>query len=68
MPENVGARDGFVRTALGVVALGGTAVLVAVEQASPLSLVAMGAALVLLVSGTMRYCPLYGLFGINTCR
>jgi hypothetical protein len=66
--ENVGIRDGQARTTLGVVALFVTGFLVAYAQASPWSLVLMGLALVLLASGTLRSCPLYGLFGYSTCK
>ena len=68
MAENVGIRDGHVRTAFGVVALFVTGILVAYAQAAPWSLVIMGLALVLLLSGTLRSCPLYSLFGYSTCQ
>lgn len=67
MAENVGIRDGQIRTALAVVALFGTGILVAVVHAAPWSLVALLAALVLLMSGTLRFCPFYLLFGIRAC-
>lgn len=68
MAENVGIRDGQIRTALGVFALFGTGILVAVVHAAPWSLVALLAAIVLLMSGTLRFCPLYSLAGIRTCK
>ncbi|MEK6975108.1 MAG: YgaP-like transmembrane domain [Candidatus Thermoplasmatota archaeon] len=68
LAENVAIRESHVRIALGVLAMFGTGILVAYTQAAWWAIAALLAAIVLLVSGTLRVCPLYSLFGFSTSQ
>lgn len=61
---NVGTQDKFIRTliAVGLALLSYFNVLTGTW-----GLVALGVAVVLLLTGTFRFCPLYRLLGIRTC-
>lgn len=64
MVENLGVREGHVRTALGVPGLFAASLWVAgTHGLSPLAFVGLGVAVTVFLSGTLRYCPMYGLFG-----
>lgn len=64
MPCNVGTVERSIRVLLGVLLLG-------IGAFAELSPVATGIALVVgtiaLVTGTVRFCPLWALLGFNTC-
>lgn len=69
MAENVGVREGQVRTAMGVPGLFGASLWVATTHGgSWLAFAALGLAIAVFLTGTLRYCPLYGLFGHGTTR
>lgn len=62
--KNVGATDSGLRALLGVVLLGVSA------SFNDRPLLALGSgliALVLIATALFRVCPLYTLFGVNTC-
>lgn len=69
MTPNVGTLDRLLRAALGLVLL-----FLAFLSGLPIfeaSLVRYGAAaigVVMLVTSTLKICPLYSIFGIKTCR
>lgn len=65
MKANMGKRDKFIRTGVALV----LAVLVALEMITgTLAFVALGIAIVFLLTSFMSFCPLYTLLGINTCK
>lgn len=65
MKANMGKRDKFIRTGVALV----LAVLVASEMITgTLAFVALGIAIVFLLTSFMSFCPLYTLLGINTCK
>lgn len=69
MAENVGVREGQVRTALGVPGMFLTAIWVAQTHGQAWwAFVALALAITVFLSGTLRYCPLYGLFGHRATR
>ncbi len=59
LTKNVGKTDKTLRIFLGIVLLGGF-----IYTKNPLFLIG----LVPLITGLLNYCPLYSIFGINTCR
>lgn len=63
MKANMGKRDKFIRIGVALV----LAVLVASEMITgTLAFVALGIAIVFLLTSFMSFCPLYTLLGINT--
>ena len=63
MNANVGNTDRIVRIVLGVVLVGLFFVV-----AAPWKYVALVAGIVAIATGLMRFCGLYRLLGINTCK
>lgn len=64
MIENVGRADGVIRLLVGFTLF----VLAAILNATPaLSLLAALAGIVMVGTALTRRCPLYALFGIDTC-
>jgi len=69
MTKNVGTIDRFLRAVLGVI-------LIALPFASGAALFQSGIAtsiavivgIVMLATSTMRFCPMYRIFGIRTCK
>ena len=70
MDKNVGGLDRTARLALGLLlvaaAVGG--LLGAVELGLTLVMVALVVGAVLLVTGSLQYCPLWAVAGVNTSR
>lgn len=63
MKANMGKRDKFIRTGVALV----LAVLVASEMITgTLAFVALGVAIVFLLTSFISFCPLYTLLGMNT--
>jgi len=63
MKTNMGKRDKFIRTGVALV----LAVLVASEMITgTLAFVALGVAIVFLLTSFISFCPLYTLLGMNT--
>jgi hypothetical protein len=64
LTPNVGTRDKFIRTliAVGLALLSYFNVLTGAW-----GMAALGVAVVLLLTGTFRFCPLYRLLGVRTC-
>ncbi len=63
MQANVGPTDRIVRIILGLILIGLFFVV-----AAPWKYVALVVGLVALATGLLRFCGLYRLLGINTCR
>ena len=63
MQTNVGRTDRLIRIVLGLVLIGAFFFL-----ASPWNYVALVAGIVSVATGVLRFCGLYRLLGINTCR
>lgn len=64
MKVNVGSTDRVVRLSLAVVALIGAYL---VGFGSGLGIVLLVIAALMLVTGLVRFCPVYRLIGTNTC-
>ena len=64
LKPNVGTQDKFIRT-LAAVLLALLSYFGILE--GTWGMVALGIAVVLLLTGTFRFCPLYRLLGIRTC-
>jgi hypothetical protein len=69
MEQNVGAFDQKLRTATGAIAgVASLAILAgALSLPAALSPVLGVVALVMLVTGVVGMCPIYSLFGVDTC-
>ena len=65
MRPNIGTTDRALRLALGAILIA-LAFLAGLEGAAQIS--AMIAGGVLIVTAAIRFCPLYTLFGLRTCR
>lgn len=65
MTSNVGSTDKIVRFVIAVAALAGA---LAVGIGKPLGIVLVVVAVVMAITGAVGFCPLYRLFGMNTCR
>lgn len=63
MQTNVGSTDRLIRIVLGLVLIGAFLFL-----ASPWNYVALVAGIVSVATGVLRFCGLYRLLGIDTCR
>lgn len=69
MTANLGSADRILRLVLGIVLLvlpfvGGPAIF----ESSAATIVAVVAGIILIVTSAMRFCPLYRIFGIRTCK
>lgn len=65
MKKNVGNGDRFLRIMIGIIAL----ILVmgnVVEGA--LMWIALAVGIIMVVTSSIQFCPLYTLFGFNTCK
>lgn len=65
MKKNVGTGDRFLRVMIGVIALilGLSGML-----DGTMKWVALGVGIVMVVTASVEFCPLYTLLGINTCK
>lgn len=66
MIRNMGSLDRILRAALLAPLLGVVAALVGAT--TPVGIVALVAAVVMLATAAAGSCPLYRLFGVDTCR
>ena len=69
MPANVGTADRAVRLLLGIVLIA-VAFVPSLPPASHILLqwAMAGAGAVLIVTALVRFCPLYAIFGISSCK
>lgn len=65
MTSNVGSTDKIVRFVVAVAALVG-AFMVGIGK--PLGIVLVVVAVIMAITAVVGFCPLYRLFGMNTCR
>lgn len=65
MTTNVGGTDRMVRYGVAVVALIGAYL---AGFGTGLGIALLVVAVLMAVTGTVRFCPLYRLIGMNTCR
>lgn len=63
LQRNVGTVDRVVRIALGLVLAG---IALATAPAAPLIYVVWAVAAIALITGVVRFCPLYALLGLST--
>ena len=65
MKKNVGTGDRFLRVMIGVIALilGLSGML-----DGTMKWVAVGAGIMMVVTASLEFCPLYTFLGINTCK
>jgi uncharacterized membrane protein HdeD (DUF308 family) len=65
MTNNVGTTDRLIRFVLGIVliAVGLTHVV-----SGGMAIAAYAVGVIALITGVVRYCPAWTIFGINTCR
>lgn len=65
MKKNVGNGDRFLRIILGIIS-----VILGLSGSfdGTLKWVLLGVGLVLIVTSSMQFCPLYAIFGMNTCK
>lgn len=63
MQPNVGSTDRIIRIVLGIALIAGF-----FYTAAPLNYILLAAGIVAIATGMFRFCGLYKLLGINTCR
>lgn len=69
MTANVGTIDRVVRLVLGVVLLAAPfASGLALFEAMPATVASVIAGVIMVGTSAMKFCPLYRLFGLRTCR
>lgn len=69
MTANVGSMDRILRVVLGIVLLTIPFVSgLAIFNSGIATVVAVLAGIVLLATSAMRFCPMYRIFGIRTCK
>jgi uncharacterized membrane protein len=65
MKKNIGKTDKMIRLLVAVI----LAVVVIIDIIpKPYSYVAFGLSLILLLTSTLNFCPIYGLLGKSTCE
>jgi hypothetical protein len=65
MKKNVGNGDRFLRIILGII---GVILALSGSFDGNLKWGLLGVGLVLIVTSSMQFCPLYAIFGMNTCK
>ena len=69
MTENIGTIDRALRLLLGIILLAAPFVSgMAMFQAGPATIISIVLGLVMIGTSTMKFCPLYRVFGIQTCK
>lgn len=69
MTKNIGTADRVLRLVLGIILLAAPFVSgLAIFSSSAATIVAVFAGLVMLGTSSMRFCPMYRIFGIQTCK
>lgn len=69
MTANVGTIDRILRLALGLVLIAAPLVSgLAVFDSTAMTTLSLIAGAVMLGTSTLRFCPLYRIFGIRTCK
>ena len=69
MTANVGTIDRLVRIIIGVILLGLPFLSgFAIFESTAATTIAVIAGIIMLATSAMRFCPLYRIFGLRTCR
>lgn len=69
MTANLGTIDRMFRIVLGIVLLAAPFVSgMAIFESSTPTIVSVAAGIVMVATSAMRFCPLYRIFGIQTCK
>ncbi len=69
MTKNIGTIDRALRLLLGIILLAAPFVSgMAMFQAGPATIISIVLGLVMIGTSTMKFCPLYRVFGIQTCK
>jgi uncharacterized membrane protein HdeD (DUF308 family) len=69
MTANIGTVDRVIRIVLGLVLLAAPFISgMAVFASTPATIISVIAGIVMLTTSTMRFCPMYRIFGIRTCK
>jgi hypothetical protein len=69
MTANVGTIDRLARLILGVLLIAAPFLTnIALFQSTPMTWVAVIVGLVLIGTSAMKFCPIYRIFGLRTCR
>lgn len=69
MTANLGTIDRMFRIVLGIVLLAAPFVSgMAVFESSTTTIVSVAVGIVMVATSAMRFCPLYRIFGIRTCK
>ncbi len=69
MTANLGSVDRIFRLILGVVLLGAPFISgLALFESSAATIVSVIAGLIMVGTSAMKFCPLYRIFGLRTCR
>jgi hypothetical protein len=69
MTANVGTIDRLLRIVIGVILLGLPFMSgLAIFESTAATVVAVIAGIIMIATSAMRFCPLYRIFGLRTCR
>ena len=69
MITNLGTIDRVVRIILGIVLLAAPFVSgMAIFESSTATIISVIAGVIMLATSAMRFCPIYRIFGIRTCK
>ncbi|MDO6589918.1 DUF2892 domain-containing protein [Loktanella sp. D2R18] len=69
MTANVGTIDRLLRIIIGAILLGLPFMSgLAIFESTTVTAIAVIAGIVMLATSAMRFCPLYRIFGLRTCR
>ncbi|SIT82294.1 Protein of unknown function [Yoonia rosea] len=69
MTKNIGTIDRIFRLVLGIVLLAAPFVSgMAVFQSGTATIISVIVGLIMLGTATLKFCPLYRIFGIQTCK
>lgn len=69
MENNVGTTDRVLRLVLGLVLLAAPFISgLAIFNSSAATVISVLAGLVMVATSAMKFCPLYRIFGIRTCK
>lgn len=63
---NVGSADRMIRILLGLVLIAIPFLVGGVAPASPIGIACFVGAAIMIVTATVKFCPIYGVFGLRT--
>lgn len=65
MKKNVGNGDRFLRIMIGIIAL---ILVIGNVVGGTLMWVALAVGIIMVLTSSLQFCPLYALLGVNTCK